>query len=378
MEPHFPLHVRVCGECFLAQIGEYVNPNQIFGDYAYFSSYSDSWLKHVSDYVEMMMDRFELGPDTKVLEIASNDGYLLQFFQKAGVEVLGVDPAFTVADAAIEKGIPTVVEFFNGEFARRQAATGYRADVILGNNVFAHVPDINGFVAGLPILLADDGVATFEFPHLMRLIDENQFDTIYHEHWSYLSLGTTQRILEAHGMTVFDVEELPTHGGSLRLFVKHATNQTHSVTDRVSGLRERERAFGLEDLSTYEQFSEKVKVTKRALLKTLVDVKDAGGSIAIYGAAGKGNTLLNYCGVGTDFIDYACDRTPYKHGRFTPGTHIPIFGPERIAEMKPDYVLILPWNLKREIMSQLSYIGDWGGKFIVPIPEASIVEAGES
>jgi hypothetical protein len=250
--------------------------------------------------------------------------------------------------------------------------------VILGNNVFAHVPDINGFVAGLPILLADDGVATFEFPHLMRLIDENQFDTIYHEHWSYLSLGTTQRILEAHGMTVFDAEELPSHGGSLRLFVKHSNDATHGVTDRVSGLRERERAFGLEDLSTYEQFSEKVKVTKRALLRTLVDVKDAGGSIAIYGAAGKGNTLLNYCGIGTDFIDYACDRTPYKHGRFTPGTHIPIFATERIAEMKPDYVLILPWNLKREIMSQLSYIGDWGGQFIVPIPEASILDAGES
>ncbi len=376
MEPHYPLRVRVCGECFLAQIGEYVEPSEIFDDYAYFSSYSDSWLKHASDYADMMTERFELGSDARVLEIASNDGYLLQYFQKKGLDVLGVDPAFTVAEAAIAKGIPTRIEFFNEGFAERLASEGYRADVILGNNVLAHNPDINGFVAGVPIVLADAGVATFEFPHLMRLMDENQFDTIYHEHWSYLSLGTTRRLFAAHGLAVFDVEELQSHGGSLRLFIKHAGDESKPVTERVQELLVREEAFGLFDLATYEGFSERVKSTKRKLLDTLIRIKDEGASIAVYGAAGKGNTLLNYCGIGTDFIDYACDRSPFKHGRYTPGTRIPIYGPERIAETKPDYVLILPWNLKNEIMAQLDYIGDWGGKFIIPIPEATIHEAG--
>jgi SAM-dependent methyltransferase len=378
MEPHYPLHVRVCSNCFLAQIGEYVEPAEIFDDYAYFSSYSDSWLKHASDYVDMMVERFSLGTESHVLEIASNDGYLLQYFQKYGIDVLGIDPAFTVAEAAIDKGIPTHIDFFDGAFATKLAGEGYQADVILGNNVLAHTPDINSFVAGVPIILAKDGVATFEFPHLMRLMDENQFDTIYHEHWSYLSLGTTQKIFAAHAMTVFDVEELSSHGGSLRLFIKHQDDATKPVTTRVSDLLEREEAFGLFDIATYEDFSEKVKTTKRALLETLVQIKNDGGSIAIYGAAGKGNTLLNYCGIATDFIDYASDRTPYKHGRYTPGTHIPIFSPDRIAETKPDYVLILPWNLKNEIMAQLAYIGEWGGRFIVPIPEATILEAGDS
>jgi len=378
MEPHYPLHVRVCSNCFLAQIGEYVEPAEIFDDYAYFSSYSDSWLKHASDYVDMMAERFSLGTESHVLEIASNDGYLLQYFQKYGIDVLGIDPAFTVAEAAIDKGIPTHIDFFDGAFATKLAGEGYQADVILGNNVLAHTPDIDSFVAGVPIILAKDGVATFEFPHLMRLMDENQFDTIYHEHWSYLSLGTTQKIFAAHAMTVFDVEELSSHGGSLRLFIKHQDDASKPVTTRVSDLLVREEAFGLFDIATYEDFSEKVKTTKRALLETLVQIKNDGGSIAIYGAAGKGNTLLNYCGIATDFIDYASDRTPYKHGRYTPGTHIPIFSPDRIAETKPDYVLILPWNLKNEIMAQLAYIGEWGGRFIVPIPEATILEAGDS
>ena len=378
MEPHYPLHVRVCGQCFLAQIGEYVEPAVIFDDYAYFSSFSDSWLRHASDYVDMMVDRFSLGSDALVIEIASNDGYLLQYFRDKGINVLGVDPAYTVAEAAIAKGIPTRVEFFNEDFARQLASEGYRADVILGNNVLAHNPDINHFVAGLPTVLADDGVATFEFPHLMRLIDENQFDTIYHEHWSYLSLGTTQRVFEAHGMAVFDVEELPTHGGSLRLFVKHAGDATNPVTERVQTLLDKEAEFGLFDLSTYEAFSDRAMSAKRQLLETLIRVKNEGASIAIYGAAGKGNTLLNYCGIGTDFIAYASDRSPYKHGKYTPGTHIPIYGPERIALTEPDYVLILPWNLADEIMAQLEFIGDWGGKFIVPIPEATVVEAGMS
>ncbi len=378
MEPHYPLHVRVCGNCFLAQIGEFVPPDQIFGDYAYFSSYSDSWLAHAQAYVSKMIDRFDLSPTSSVLEIASNDGYLLQFFQDAGIEVLGVDPAFTVANAAREKGIPTDVRFFDATYAQEKVDAGFRADLITANNVLAHVPDINGFVAGIPIVLAPTGVATFEFPHLMRLMDENQFDTIYHEHWSYLSLGTTMEIFRSHGLEVFDVEELPSHGGSLRLFVKHLTDNTKSTTARVAEMLEREASFGLRDLSTYTAFDERVKRTKRALLETLIPIKEAGKSIAIYGAAGKGNTLLNYCGIGTDFVDFASDRTPYKHGRFTPGTHIPIYPPERIDEMQPDYVLILPWNLKKEIMHQLRHIGEWGGKFIIPIPVASVVEAGDA
>ena len=375
MEPHYPLVVKVCDECFLAQVGEYVEPSEIFGDYAYFSSYSDAWLEHARTYVDMMIDRFGLDEESSVLEIASNDGYLLQYFQERGLDVLGIDPAYTVAEAAIAKGIPTRIEFFNEATARTMAEEGLAFDVILGNNVLAHGPDINGFVAGLPHVLADDGVITFEFPHLLRLLEENQFDTIYHEHWSYLSLGTTQRIFAAHGLTVFDVEELWSHGGSLRLFIRHESDTSKPVASRVDELLERERAFGLFDPATYTAFAEQVEATKRKLLSILIEAKDAGKSIAIYGAAGKGNTLLNYCGIGTDFIDYACDRSEYKHGRYTPGTHIPIYPPERIAQTKPDYVLILPWNLKNEIMSQLSYIGEWGGRFIVPIPEAGVFEA---
>ena len=375
MEPFYPLHVKVCGECFLAQVGEYVDPTQIFGDYAYFSSYSDAWLNHARDYTEMMIDRFELDASSHVLEIASNDGYLLQYFAERNIDVLGIDPAYTVAEAAIAKGIPTRVEFFNAGTAAQMAAEGLSFDVILGNNVLAHGPDINGFVAGLPLVLAPGGVITFEFPHLMRLMEQNQFDTVYHEHWSYLSLGTTQRIFAEHGLEVFDVEELWTHGGSLRLFIKSANDASKPISGNVEDLLARERGFGLFDLETYAAFSAKVDATKRKLLQILIEAKDAGKSVAVYGAAGKGNTLLNYCGIGTDFIDYACDRSEYKHGRFTPGTHIPIFPPERISQTKPDFVLILPWNLKDEIMNQLSYIGEWGGSFIVPIPEPAIHRA---
>ncbi len=375
MEPFYPLHVRVCGQCFLAQIGEYVSPEQIFDDYAYYSSFSTAWLEHARKYVAMMIDRFDLGEDTNVLEIASNDGYLLQFFQKEGANVLGVEPSSNVAAAAREKGIDSIPEFFNATLAERLQLEGYQADLVVGNNVLAHTPDINGFVAGLPLVLSPTGVATFEFPHLMRLMEQNQFDTIYHEHWSYLSLGTAQRVFAQHGMTVFDVEELWTHGGSLRLYVKPDGDTSKPVQDSVSALLRREEEFGLFDLATYANFSEKVKATKRALLSLLTEAKDAGKSIVIYGAAGKGNTLLNYCGIGTDFIDYACDMNPYKHGRYTPGTHIPIFSPERIEETKPDLVLLLPWNIKGELMEQLSYISEWGGQFVVPIPGASIIEA---
>jgi len=375
MEPFYPLHVRVCGKCFLAQIGEYVSPEEIFDDYAYFSSYSTSWLEHAERYVKMMIRRFDLNSSSRVLEIASNDGYLLQYFKNEGIEVLGVDPSSNVAEVAIEKGIPTRVEFFNAGMATRLVAEGFTADVLLGNNVLAHTPDINKFAAGVPIALAPGGVATFEFPHIMNLIAENQFDTIYHEHWSYLSLGTTQQIFAEHGMTVFDVEELETHGGSLRLFLRHAEDDTKPVSGNVSDLLEREREFGLFDLDTYRSFGERVEETKRKLLALLIEAKSEGKSIAVYGAAGKGNTLLNYCGIGPDFIDFACDRNPYKHGRYTPGAHIPIFDPERIRETKPDLVLILPWNLKDEIMKQLSYISEWGGRFVVPIPEAAVFEA---
>ena len=375
MEPHYPLEVKVCGKCFLAQVGEYVDPSEIFNDYVYYSSFSEAWLRHASEYVDMMTDRFGLDDSTRVLEIASNDGYLLQYFQAKGMDVLGIDPAHTVAEAAIDKGIPTLVEFFNADTAGRMAAEGRAFDVILGNNVLAHGPDINGFVAGLPLVLAPDGVVTFEFPHLMRLIEGNQFDTIYHEHWSYLSLGTTRTVFAAHGLTIFDVEELWSHGGSLRLFIKHADDATKEISPRVQGLLDRETEFGLFDLETYRRFGDQVAATKRRLLELLIGIKNDGRSIAIYGAAGKGNTLLNYTGIATDFIDYASDRSPFRQGRYTPGTHIPIHPPERIAETEPDYVLILPWNLKDEIMNQLSYIGAWGGKFIIPIPEPVIVEA---
>jgi len=323
-----------------------------------------------------MIARFKLGPASKVMEIASNDGYLLQHFVARSVPALGIEPAANVAKVAIEKGVPSTVRFFGRKTAAEIAAEHGRPDVLLGNNVLAHVPDINDFVGGMKVLLAPHGVITMEFPHLQRLIAENQFDTIYHEHWSYLSLGTTQRIFASHGMTIFDVEELASHGGSLRLFVRHTADHSKPVTPRVAELLAREEAFGLFDLATYRRFSDQVKETKRALLDLLIDIKNDGRTIAIYGAAGKGNTLLNYCGIGTDFIDFASDRTPYKHGRFTPGTHIPIHPPEMIEERKPDYVLILPWNLKKEIMAQLAYIGEWGGRFIVPIPKATVYEAG--
>jgi len=322
-----------------------------------------------------MIDRLGLGPGSLVMEIASNDGYLLQFFQERGIDVLGIEPSGNVAAVAEEKGITTIGEFFGRDLGRRLRDEGYQADLIAGNNVLAHTPDINGFVAGLPFVLAPGGVATFEFPHIMRLIENNQFDTIYHEHWSYLSLTTTQRIFAENSLVVFDVEELWTHGGSLRLYVRHADDDTKPVTGRIDELLVREEDFGLTDMATYAAFGERVTETKRRLLELLIGAKDEGASIVIYGAAGKGNTLLNYCGIGTDFIDYACDMNPYKHGRYTPGTHIPIFGPDRIRQTRPDYVLILPWNIKEEIMSQLSYIAEWGGKFIVPIPEATVQEA---
>jgi len=374
MEPFHPLHVYVCGECFLVQLEAFVSAAHIFSEYAYFSSYSDSWVEHSRAYTEKMVQRFHLGTKDHVVEIASNDGYLLQHFVARGIPVLGVEPAANVAEVAVRKGVPTLIEFFGEKTACWLAAEGRRADLLVGNNVLAQVPDLNDFVKGLKILLKPRGVLTLEFPHLMRLMEENQFDTIYHEHFSYFSFTTTVRILGAHGLDVFDVEELPTHGGSLRVYARQADDTSKPVGERVREMLCREAGAGFNGLECYASFGEQVKETKRKLLSFLIKAKREGKSIAGYGAPGKGNTLLNYCGIRSDFLDYTVDRNPYKQGKFLPGTHIPIFHPDRIKETKPDYVLILPWNLKTEIMEQVSYIRDWGGRFVVPIPEAKVYD----
>jgi hypothetical protein len=373
MEPFYPLHCYVCDECFLVQLEEYVAPADIFTEYAYFSGFSDSWLAHASNYVDMITERLGLGGSSSVVELASNDGYLLQYFVKKGIPALGIEPAANVAKAAEEKGVPTVVEFFGRELARRLVGEGKSANLILGNNVLAQVPDINSFVEGIKILLAPGGVVTIEFPHLLQLMDQNQFDTIYHEHFSYFSFHTTEKIFAAHGMKLFDVEELPTHGGSLRIYGRHADDESKPVTDRAIALREREIAAGLAGLDAYRKFREQVEATKRDLLEFLIEKKREGKSIIGYGAPGKGNTLLNYCGIRTDFLDYTVDRNPYKQGTGLPGTHIPVYAPEKIAETKPDYILILPWNLKDEIAAQLAYTAEWGAKLVVPIPHVKVL-----
>ncbi len=373
MEPFYPLHVYVCENCFLVQLQEYVSPENIFTEYAYFSSYSDSWLQHAKAYTDLIAERFNIDPESLVVELASNDGYLLQYFVQKGIPVLGVEPAANVAQAAIKKGIPTVVKFFGTRTAHELSSERGKADLLLGNNVLAHVPDLNDFVAGMKILLKPSGVITMEFPHLMRLMNENQFDTIYHEHFSYFSFATVEKVFAAHGLTIFDVEELSTHGGSLRIYARHNENAEQPVTRRVLDLRAREEAAGFTRLETYLSFAKKVEETKRSLLNFLIKAKREGKSIAGYGAPGKGNTLLNYCGIRTDFIDHTVDRNPYKHGKYTPGTHIPIFHPDKIGETRPDYILILPWNLKNEIMQQLEYVRDWGTRFIIPIPEVTIL-----
>jgi hypothetical protein len=372
MEPFYPLHVFVCGHCFLVQLEEYVSPENIFTEYAYFSSFSDSWLAHAKAYTDLMVKRFHLDHNSLVVELASNDGYLLQYFVEKGVPVLGIEPAVNVAKEATKKGIPTLVKFFGQELAAEMVRDGTQADLILGNNVLAQVPDVCSFVQGMKTLLKPQGVITLEFPHLMRLMEGNQFDTIYHEHFSYFSFLTTMKIMAKFGLTVFDVEELSTHGGSLRVYSRHTQDTSHPVTGRAKELAEREEKAGFTRLETYFSFDEKVKETKRKIMTFLIEAKRAGKSIAGYGAPGKGNTLLNYCAIRTDFLDYTVDRNPYKHGKFLPGTHIPIFPPEKIRETKPDYVLILPWNLKNEIREQLSYIREWGGKFVVPIPEVEV------
>jgi len=374
MEPFYPLRAYVCEECFLVQIEEYVAPEELFKDYDYFSSYSDTWLEHARAYTDAMIERFGFNHTSRVIELGSNDGYLLQYFLARHIPVLGVEPAANVAERALKKGITTIIEFFGQRTATEIREEYGEADLIVGNNVLAHTPDLNDFVGGMKLLLRPEGVITLEFPHLMRLVEGNQFDTIYHEHFSYLSFLTVERIFAAHGLTLFDVEELGTHGGSLRIYAAHTECDRHAVTARVGKLKERELAWGVENLETYTSFAERVCKTKRKLLKTLIEIKDQGKSIAGYGAPGKGNTLLNYCGIRTDFLDYTVDRNPRKQGKFLPGSLIPVYHPDKIRETRPDYILILPWNLRDEIVQQLDYIRDWGGRFIIPIPEPRIVD----
>jgi SAM-dependent methyltransferase len=370
MEPFFPLRALVCGRCLLVQLQQFETPQRIFSDYAYFSSYSSSWLEHSRRYVELMVDRLDLGRQSQVVEIASNDGYLLQFFREREISVLGIEPAANVAEVARGRGIPTLVEFFGRETAGGLLETS-RADLLLGNNVFAHVPDLGDFVAGMKLLLAPAGVITLEFPHLMRLIQENQWDTIYHEHFSYFSLLTAKRVLAAHGLRVFDVEELPTHGGSLRIYACHEEDP-RPESESVRALATREQGAGLESLETYTAYGERVKADKRAILGFLIGLKQQGLRLAGYGAPAKGNTLLNYCGVGRDFLEYTCDLNPHKQGQLLPGSHIPIRAPEALREDRPDVVLILPWNLREEIMGQLSFIREWGGRFAARAPKLEL------
>ena len=372
-ERFYPLRVYLCEACLLVQLPEEERPEEIFTDYAYFSSYSESWLRHARDYAAAMVDRFGIGEDDQVVEIASNDGYLLRWFKERGIPVLGIEPAANVAAAAEAAGIPTLVRFFGTDTARDLVHEGKRADLLVGNNVLAHVPDLNDFVAGLEVLLAPSGVLTLEFPHLLRLMAEDQFDTIYHEHYSYFSFTTVRRVFAAHGLTLFDVEELPTHGGSLRIYARHEADSAQPVGERVGDLLEREAAAGLADLATYSAFAARVHRVKRGLLRFLIEAKEEGRSIAGYGAPAKGNTLLNFCGVREDMVDYTVDRSPHKQGRFLPGTRIPIHSPDRLRETRPDYVLILPWNLKEEVMEQMADVRSWGGQFVVAIPEVTIL-----
>jgi hypothetical protein len=371
-EVFYPLRVYVCDRCFLAQLEEYVAVEEIFTEYAYFSAYSDTWVEHARRYVEKIVRQYQLGPQSHVVELASNDGYLLQHFLPHGIPVLGVEPAANVAAAAVARRIPTLVQFFNSRTATELVERRLGADLLIGNNVLAQVPALNDFVQGMKILLNPAGVITLEFPYLLELMRGNQFDTIYHEHFSYFSFIAAEQIFARHGIVLFDVEMLPTHGGSLRIYGRHDEDQTKPVSASIDWIKATEREAGIDRLETYLQFGEKVKATKHRLLEFLITARRAGKRIAGYGAPGKGNTLLNYCGIRTDFLEYTVDRNPYKQGKYLPGTHIPIYAPERIRDTRPDYVLVLPWNLKNEIMEQLSYVRSWGGQFVVPIPELTV------
>jgi SAM-dependent methyltransferase len=372
MEPFYPLHAYVCEKCLLVQLEQFSSPRDIFSDYAYFSSFSDSWLAHAKVYVDMIAERFRLNQTSKVVEIASNDGYLLKNFVARGIPVLGVEPAANVAEVAKKNGINTKVVFFGEKTALDLKRDGWSADLIIGNNVLAHVPDLNDFVKGLKVLLKPTGLVTMEFPHLLRLMEYNQFDTIYHEHFSYFSFLSVEQVFARHGMKLFDVEEMPTHGGSLRIYACHDSDGSKSIEARARELKAREVRAGFADLSHYLSFSPKVEATKRKLLSFLIAARQDGKRVAGYGAPAKGNTLLNYCGVRTDLLDYTVDRSPHKQDHFLPGVHIPIYAPDKIPQTRPEYLLILPWNLREEVMQQMSLIREWGGKFVVPVPEVTV------
>lgn len=374
-ESYFPLKIFVCDKCFLVQIDEIEKADKIFNEeYTYFSSFSTSWLAHAKQYVDMMMERFQFNETSQVIEIASNDGYLLQYFRDYNVPVLGIDPSANTVTEAEKKGINTIVDFFGAELAKTQIASKrIKGDLILGNNVLAHVPDIKDFVKGMKIALANRGVITMEFPHLMRLVEDCQFDTIYHEHFSYLSFLTVKKIFESQGLELFDVEELSTHGGSLRIFAKHKEDKSKNISSGVGELLEKERNAGMETIGYYKNFQTRIDKIKYDTLTFLINNKQKGKKIIAYGAAAKGNTLLNYCGIkGTDIIEFVVDASPYKRNKFLPGSHIPVIGKDEIEKYKPDYIIIFPWNLKKEISEQLSFIRDWGGKFVIFIPGISI------
>jgi 2-polyprenyl-3-methyl-5-hydroxy-6-metoxy-1,4-benzoquinol methylase len=372
MEPFYPLRVYVCECCWLVQLEAFTAPESIFSDYAYFSSYADSWLQHAKAYVEMAVERFNLTTTSQVIEIASNDGYLLQYFVAHGIPVLGIEPAENIAAAAQQRGIQTLVRFFGEDLAKHLVVHGTQADLVIGNNVLAHVPQLNDFVSGLKRVLKPHGVITMEFPHLLRLMAEKQFDTIYHEHFSYFSLRTVRAVFAAHGLTLFDVDALPTHGGSLRIYARHREDLSHPVTPRVTDLLGREEAAGLQCVDTYLAFAEEVKATKRRCLEFFLQAKQHAKSLAGYGAPAKGNTLLNYLGVRTDFLDYTVDRNPHKQGHFLPGTHIPILHPDVITATRPDYLVILPWNIQEEVRQQMGHIREWGGRFVTLIPDVVV------
>ena len=373
-EIFYPLKIMVCEKCFLVQIDEFAKHDEIFNsEYAYFSSYSTSWLAHAKAYTNMMIERFGFNQQSQVIEIASNDGYLLQYFKEQAIPVLGIEPTANTAAVAKEKGIESVVDFFGVQLANSLVANGTKADLLLGNNVLAHVPYINDFVGGLKILLKENGIITFEFPHLLQLIDKNQFDTIYHEHFSYLSLIAISKIFEHHGLDIFDVEEITTHGGSLRIFAKHKEDDTKALSESIAKLIEKEMKFGLNKLAVYQSYQVKAEKVKNDFTQFLIQAKQEGKKVAGYGAAAKGNTLLNFSGTKKDLLQFVADASPHKQNKFLPGVHIPVFSEDKIKTVMPDYIVILPWNLKDEITAQLAYIRDWGGKFVVAVPELEII-----
>jgi C-methyltransferase C-terminal domain/Putative zinc binding domain/Methyltransferase domain len=373
-EIFYPLHAYVCSECFLVQLEEFESPQNIFSEYAYFSSFSETWLQHAQTYAREMIKRFHLGPKSQVIEAASNDGYLLQFFHQENIPVLGIEPAANIAGAAIGRGIPTIVKFFGEETAKELVQQGHQADLLVANNVLAHVPNLNDFIQGLRVILKSEGVITLEFPHLLNMMEECQFDTIYHEHFSYFSFLTINRIFSSRRMRIFDVEQIPTHGGSLRVYACHSDSLENPVSNRCGLLLDRERARGLDSLNTYRSFEQRVRQAKREFLRFLIEAKTERKIIAGYGAPAKGNTLLVYCGVRTDFVEFTVDKSPHKQGLYLPGTLIPIKDPQELRRARPDYVVILPWNLKDEIMEQIAFIRGWGGKFVVPIPSVAIYD----